>query len=645
MRSFAVAGVTLLATVLLLATAALSRAGWHRLHEHGDTPWAGSTVRPEDVLGVMMVVVAVGVAVVSLVATVSRLSVRLREHRLTNLRLMGMPPRHTLIVAMTEVGTFATLGWVAGELLFVPVRPLLRHVRLAGEPYAVEQLAPQGVDHLLVVLLVPGLAVALGAWRPRRSGQELVQAGRRGDSRRPGWWRTVPLLLGAGLCWWVARVAEAAREADRAVPDGSRQQVLVAAALILTSIGMLLVVPVFVRLVADLLTRVPGRPWLMVAGRRLQAQPQGMTRVVAGLLIALFLASSALGVVAAYRSTPQFDRMHRMVTVEQSTQLSAEAGRVDQVVAAAEAVDGVRSAAPIHVAQTDCFDDDSVGPPVCWTPAFIGTCADLRAVVPEVTGCRGDVVQEIGYPRSLPPSVAAPTELTLWADGYEDVLPGGEGAESSPRGPSAAVPLPSAPRIGTPEWGASFIGPAVFVPSSLSGVADLLPATPAEIRVIGEPGRDLFGRLAAAGLDPGSWEDFSEYDRVIRTGQLVTSLSLILVSLGLLSFGISAIDRAVQRRREVISLQLVGAPARLLRASQWIEAALPLLLGCGLALWLGVGFAKAFLALAIPDRPVTVEVTHLWPALVAALVGSLIVALATSLAANPRIRPELIRAE
>lgn len=411
---------------------------------------------------------------------------------------------------------------------------------------------------------------------------------------------------------------------------------------------MLLVVPVFVRLIADLLTQVSARPTLLVAGRRLQAQPTAMTRVVGALLVALFLATSSLAVLATFRATPQFERVHRMVTVEQSTTLAAEVGEVDQVVARAEAVGGVRRASPVHFAATDCRPAAIPEESSCETQAWIGTCEDLRAAVSEISGCRGDVVQEIGYGRWLDPGRPAPTELVLWARGYELEVAGGESGEFTilpPRGPSAVVPLPSGPAIEAPEWGASFFGGAVFVPSGLPGVEELLTQTPAELRVVAEPGRDLFDNLAAAGLEYRTGEDFRDYDRVLWMGQVVGGLSVLFVSLGILSCGLAALDRAIERRREVISLQLLGAPGRVLRISQWIEVALPLVLGCGLAVWLGSVVGDAFLGLALSDLPEDVGIRQMWPALAAALIGAVLVGLLTSVAANPRIRPELIRSE
>jgi len=67
----------------------------------------------------------------------------------------------------------------------------------------------------------------------------------------------------------------------------------------LLRIGVVLLVPTFVRLVADLLLTATARPTLVIAGRRLQAQPAAVNRVISGLLIGPFLVTGARGVVAA----------------------------------------------------------------------------------------------------------------------------------------------------------------------------------------------------------------------------------------------------------------------------------------------------------------------------------------------------------
>lgn len=629
-RSLAMSGAALIGTILLLVVAAFARAVWAT---------RDSTVavdRDGDVLVLALAVLAIALPVATLTATVSRLSAGLRDRRLTNLRLLGMTPGQTRAVAVTEVGVFAVLGWAAGELAFLGVRPLLARVSLGGHEYAVTQLAPPPLDHLLIALAVPGLVVALAALPRRRPGAELVQAGRRGSDRRPGWWRLVPLVVGVGLCWWLT----AAPRRELTDDDIGRMDVQVVAMLAgvaLLGIGVVLVIPVFVRLVADLLSRAHNHPVALLAGRRLQAQPVAMTRVVSALLIGLFLATGAHGIIGAFESTPQYQRVDRMVTVEQQTLLSAEPDEIAQTATAAESVPGVRDAVPLRWVEADCHTSASMGS-MCWTRVFVGTCADLQAFDPGVTGCLGDRVQEVGFGRWVDSSVPPVSELTLWAEGFADDGTG-------PHGATTVVPLPSGPSIGVSPWREGFFGGAVFVPSSLPDVAELVPQSRAQVLVLADPGRDLFDKLHGAGLSPSSWEDYGEYDSVARMRQLVQALSLVIIAVGTLSFGIAATDRALERRREVISLQLVGAPGRLLRASHWLEIALPLVLGCALAVWLGRLAGETYLEFAAHELGLGISWAALTPMLSAAVGGGIVIGLATSLAANPRIRPELIRAD
>lgn len=121
------------------------------------------------------------------------------------------------------------------------------------------------------------------------------------------------------------------------------------------------------------------------------------------------------------------------------------------------------------------------------------------------------------------------------------------------------------------------------------------------------------------------------------------TLAAVILSLGLLTFAIAGIDRALSRRRELVGLQLVGTPPRVLWRAQWLEAALPTTVGCLLAIVAGQFAGAAFLridggSLSAP-----------WPqaAILAmiALVASLAVAGLTVLATSTRISPDQIRAE
>ncbi|MDO5736848.1 MAG: hypothetical protein Q4P15_10275 [Propionibacteriaceae bacterium] len=150
--------------------------------------------------------------------------------------------------------------------------------------------------------------------------------------------------------------------------------------------------------------------------------------------------------------------------------------------------------------------------------------------------------------------------------------------------------------------------------------------------------------MMAAGLQVSSFWDMGEMDRIQRTIDTVRLVGALVLVLGLTSYAVGALDRAIARRREVVHLQLLGVPARTLTLSHWLEVAVPILLGTGLALGLGWLAADSYLLLVSDDERLRIAPDFMWPMIAAAGFGSLLVAWATSLAANPRIRPELIRA-
>ncbi len=161
--------------------------------------------------------------------------------------------------------------------------------------------------------------------------------------------------------------------------------------------------------------------------------------------------------------------------------------------------------------------------------------------------------------------------------------------------------------------------------------------------MLAKPGRDLYQRLDAIGLTARTWEDIDYYDFVAGMRAIIWTLATVILSVGLLTFAIAAIDRAVARRRELTSLRLIGTPPALLRRAQWLEAALPTGLGCLAAILSGLFAGSTYLQLGsdMGDAPWNQGMVLMG---VAALAAAVIAGL-TVLGTSSRLSPEHIHVE
>jgi len=117
---------------------------------------------------------------------------------------------------------------------------------------------------------------------------------------------------------------------------------------------------------------------------------------------------------------------------------------------------------------------------------------------------------------------------------------------------------------------------------------------------------------------------------------------VVVVSLGLLSFTIAGVDRALARRRELTALRLVGTPGRLLRVAQCWEVAIPAVFGSALAILTGAYAGATYLQLD-EDRLLPLD-TAVLLALAVAL-GAALLAAITTIGTTARLDPEHIRTE
>lgn len=584
---------------------------------------------------VLTVVATVAVPVAVLLATVARLSAALRDRRLAGLRVLGLSPGRTRLVAAVETGTVAALGSVLGLLAFWITRPWVRGVDVAGRDWSSTSFTPWLAATAIAVLGLPLVTLAVALVPSARPASTLTHAATLAPQRTPSLWRLA--LLPAGLV--LAGGSTMGAEAGGGL-DFGRFAVLVAGG-VASALGLVLIIPVFTRLIADCIVRVPGHPSLRIAGRRLQTQPAGVSRIVAGLLVALFVVAGSRMVLAAFESTPQYRAADRAagdgpvaydVVVRDATDVTTLADRLTSV-------DGVIAAYPMWQVMTGCDVDDP-----CLS-AFVGTCADVEAAVPDAVGCRDDQVAWLDRAADPPTALGA---TTTWSSGEQD-------AAAKPVGPTVELRTPGPERRITSGTADYAVGDAmqaqVFIPTSTPGVmavvdqpaGDRLVPVTAQVdpRVLDQAGLESAAASAAPLVevyDP--WADDS-YDFVVGLRALTWAVAALVLSIGLVGFAIATIDRAVSRRAEMVSLQLVGTGRGVIRAAQWWEAAVPLVVGVVAAI--AAGLSIGFVYLSLTGETSNVPWASIGLLTVVSAGAAIVVAGLTVVAGAPRIRAELIR--
>ncbi len=600
LRSALVAAAALVGTTVLLSMAGLARASAGRTTESG-LGWVA-----------VALVAGIGLPVLVLAATVGRLSAELRNRRLANLRLMGLSAGRARIVAVIETAGAAIIGALAGLLVFEAIRPLLAHIPVWGITYPAGSIHPWPLAIVATMLGVP-VAVAAVSSLPQRLdvGSALARA-RRGDSRRPALWRLIPVGMGLAWCSYFASAAHEARGATWITVN-------LLGSVITLGLGTILVLPVVVRLTGDVILLLGRGPAGTIAARRIQAQPAGVTRVIAGLLIGLFLVTGARCVVVAFESTPQYQHAARNVTVEQRAMLTVPQADLANATRLLGELDGVHGTVVTHRLNAG---GECEGGGYCGAAAVV-SCADLTRLAPGLGAC--------GMPLWLyEPGPDFPEEVVWQAsEGTEVALPTA-GATLRPDVVAELDPI-----TGSAD---------VILPADLLGVAGLR-FEQADVVILADPGRDLIDRVLASGLaeDGMSGFDAADYDFVRTLRAMVWMVAIVVLALGLLSFGIAALDRALSRRREVVGLQLVGVPRRVLRRVQWIEAGIPITVGSLLAIALGTAAGATYLAL--DPEALGIPWAMIGSVALIAGAGAVLVTSITVLASSPPLRADLIRAE
>ncbi|MEV7690302.1 ABC transporter permease [Streptomyces bungoensis] len=496
----------------------------------------------------------------------ARLSAAGRARRLAALRLLGLSIKGTQRVNAAETVVASLLGAVLGLGEYGVLNQVMSRTGLPELRWYPQDGAPSVTTVVVCLVGCPALAWFAGRAGARSAAARPLAARRTALPAPPAKWGGLLLVAGLGI---VTGYCATGLTSHPASSDGAAA-LLVPAGVLLTGVGLVLTLPLLSFALARKVAGATRSLTLNLAMRRNEVEPGSTMRVVTGLVLLVYAASLAQGILIEENqvtrpSSPVQDYSIALSSLTTSRQ--ADLAHVP----------GVRA----HALTMDSHADLSGGSRVATRiTALVATCAQLKHFVRHSEGCVDGKVLRLVDPNSssdpgVHPGAGFPFRFT--ERGRRRVL---------------RVTLPSARIVYR-----------AYDPSAVGGASVLLPpsALPAGARP--EPARYVLTSSSDSGavravLDGiGAAAPTAEVDPIgvnvdglqqIAVIETLLGLGMVMgLVIGVAAFLVSVTDRAIERRAHVTALALIGARARTLRAVQCVQVVLPLGLGLVLALVAG----------------------------------------------------------
>ena len=585
---------------------------------HPSTPW----IPPIAVLMIVLAVVGALAPVAVFMSTATHLSAARREQRLAALRLVGATSMQVTRLAAIEAFLATIAGVAGGILLFFVTRPLVALVPLDEATWFPSSITPPIVPAVAMLAAIPVVGVFAAVIALRRVVVTPLGVQRRQTPPMPGPAGAIPLLVALAVL-----VGTLLIQGSRGTRETSTL-VLLGAAFGGIVFGIALVGPWLTVLVGRALRWIPAGASTLLASRRLTDDPRGSFGSIAGVIMAVFVAS-AFFTFMSYADTQTFDRSGPL--------------RDDQVFAELSSFEG---------------------------PAVAGLSSRLSSL-PGVTRVLGVTTGVMSINGSSEGSlwIVACADLAKQFDLRPDACPAGRGLVTRSSGALTGGPISF-----TSDTGA---GPPIAIAATATDLGELGPldeparntlpnfiidpALLAGADAAAPPNRlyvDTDGSSAAAerirtivmGEAPTAYvrlamesrassRVYDEFGRVVGIG-LIGSLILAGCSLA-----VAVTTGILDRRRQFALLRSAGMPVSRLRALVLLQAGAPLVAVAVFSAALGIGVAQAVLRLVGGSRPVPMPDGSLVIILGVSLLGALGV-VALMLPPLERLtRPDSVRME
>lgn len=505
-----------------------------------------------------------GPAVLYLI-TCSRLSAATRQRRIAALRLIGMSRAELLRVSAWETALAGTLGAALGAATFNAVQTRLGDSGIVGlHWFAIDA----HLSTAALAIVVVGLAVAsalLGEVGARRAIGTPIEARRGAEGGSGSWPRLVPLVFGTATLLVLAALTLS--ESEDRLPTTTLTVALFAGGGAALAGLIIAIRPVLVRCCAAIASSARSLP-VRLGARRAEYEPAGVVRLLTGLVLLFVISGTAVGVLRDLDLSSGSARSTQLVSVDASY----------LPVSARDASAGWPSVSHFAIAHTVVTDStsmptaasgsvtltSSIGVDVVWA-----TCEQLRALMGSaVDGCldgheyrlvdEATAVDDIAVAAGVCLPVLVGDGGTYQITTPEDILRV-NGLFQTPLPPVGAVLVTTAtPQTG--GWSADTVFVHVLAPGASS-----LAAFQREVAALAP--------AAHVKLESTNLSAFETY-RVHRAS--VTFGVTLGFCLALLAFLISAIDRAIDRRRAVASLIVLGTRVRTIRLAHLTQLFLAL---------------------------------------------------------------------
>jgi hypothetical protein len=297
--SAALASIALLAAATVASITGTRGEGGYALH-YPSPLLREPGLRP----GVIAALLLLALPVLALAGQCIRLGAPARDRRLAAIRLAGATPGQAVLVASAETAVASLLGAVLGLGGYLVLRAALHDPKpSSGVTWSGDGPPPPPVDDLplptdvrpgtlmivVILLAIPLLAGGLGALLLRRVIVTPLGVVRRTRDRAPRAWTGGILVLGIGL-FAVTTTTQLGERVNRDVFI-----TLMGTGVALTMIGVVLGTGWISYSTGRLLLRFGRGPAVLLAARRLLADPWNGSRTFAALLAGVIAGAIALG--------------------------------------------------------------------------------------------------------------------------------------------------------------------------------------------------------------------------------------------------------------------------------------------------------------------------------------------------------------